>query len=235
MTPWTGSMREAPPGDPGQVSIDRPRPGEKVLDLLEGGAAQDAAEQDVVGDPRLAPVVGGDQGVRGQADAGGAESRLRQEPRLDDRDGGRVRPLPDVQEDGGAQAVGLPVPVLPEQDLACAGGLRPGKEGRALGRGRGPEPKHDLGADVEGEDVVSSGACAIGDAVDLGENVGVEAADDGPERLCVLDDARPLQAGVVLEDAAVELEGPVDPLPGLASDGPAPPVGVGLIHGDDGR
>ena len=199
------------------------------LEHLEGfgdrAAVEHGAQQHVVGQPGLADVRVGHQGVGDQAEAGGVHPGLGQQAGLDHGDEVRAVVLADLQHDQRLRGVQEPVPVLPDDRRAVLAGA--GTTANALhsagaaslmrwrlpGLGR----VHHLGAHVDRQHVGQVEAGAVRDAAHLVEVRGPELADRRlePERLAP--DGGPVPPREVREGLLVGLDRQPHPGRGLAA------------------
>ena len=204
------------------------------LQHLEGvgdrGAVEHGAQQHMIGQPGLAHVRVGDQGVGDQAEAGRVHPGLGEQAGLDHRDEVRALVLADLQHDQGLGRVQEPVPVLPdEHGVVLAGrgdaGERAAFRGcpryRRLRSGPGCLPGlgrvHHLGAHVDRQHVGQVEAGAVRDAAQLLQVRGHDLADRRLEPGRLAPDGGPVPVGEVGKDLLIRLDRQPYPGRGLAA------------------
>ena len=126
--------------------------------LAVGRARQDRPEDRVEGHAGLPAIAAGGQGVRGERDPRLVHAALGEEPGLHHGDERRAVVRRADQEHARLTGARLPVPVLRVQEAAVDRGARRGAQGRALSRPSPRrsrvQPEHDLGAQVQRQDVL---------------------------------------------------------------------------------
>ena len=184
----------------------------------------------MIGHAGLAHVGIGSERVRHEAEAGGVQSRLRKQPRLDDGDergavvGGRL------EDDDGLAGVLVPVPVLRQERFTGGAGLGQNCDRRAASCEPGCLARlrrvDDLGADVQREHVSRVDSGAFRDPVDLPEEPVVVLGDGRLETAGLGKHPGPVPARQVAEDVAIRVDRSPDAVASLLAVGASTLLGA---------
>src|SRR5262245_968464 len=184
----------------------------------------------MVGNAAFATVAVAHQCVGGHADPRRIHPELGQQSGLHNGDEARSGIGYRLDQDNGVECVRQPVPVLPDQDWAarsdrgeagtlggpwqlCAGRPRLGRE-------------HDLGPDVDREDIVERYLRALGDPRELVQVPGAEVPDRLDEPAGLGGRGRPVPPRVVSEYLAIRRDRLADLVWNLRAVLPPPLSGV---------